>query len=247
MKKNKVLELTNVSLDLRQNSHGRSIKSWFVSLFSMKSEGPGSSTILKDISLSIYSGDSLSIVGLNGSGKTTLLRVISGIYQPSKGHIFGEPTCAPLIELNGAFNPELSIVENIQQLHILLGRDLSNLEQDIEQILDWSELNEWRNKQVRLLSTGMLARLAFAIATSEDSNMLVIDESLSVGDMSFSRKALSRIDSLTKRGAALILVTHDLDLAKNQTKKCIWMKDGEIFMQGSTSKVLRKYIKSFSA
>ncbi len=200
--------------------------------------------ILTNINLKIFSGESLSIVGRNGTGKSSLLRLLSGIFAPSVGSVNSFGTISPLIELDGAFSGELTVEENISLLLTLLEVAREKHAEISEAILEFSELRDFSFQQMRTLSTGMKARFAFAFATSFPADLILIDESLSVGDSSFSKKAISRIEEKKRQGVSIVLVTHDLQLAREITSKCLWLEEGSTVLFGRTKRVLEKYEKS---
>ena len=237
-----LIELRDLSLTLpTSDSRNRSFKSYVLSKIKGHVETIPPQDILVNINLKIFRGESLSIIGTNGSGKSSLLRVLSEIYSPSVGSLIGTPSRMPLIELDGAFNGELTVLENIDFLSILLGIHYKSISSIRQSVLQFSELENFAAQPMRTLSTGMKARFAFAFATSIESDLLLIDESLSVGDYQFSMKAAARIRELKKKGVTLVLVTHDLTLASKFTKKCLWLENGSIKLYGNTKTIISKY------
>jgi ABC-type polysaccharide/polyol phosphate transport system ATPase subunit len=234
-----------VCLSLRDfGENHRSIKQLAFSSFSRSGSFMASNRVLDEINLMIRSGESLAIIGPNGSGKSTLLRVISQIYSPTSGKIQGNPSIVPLIELDGAFNGELTVDENIELLAMFHNVELENISILKREVLGFSELEMHSNQPMRVLSTGMKARFAFAFATSLKSDLIAIDESLSVGDINFSQKAKRRIQNLQSEGVTLILVTHDLELAREFTTKCLWIEGGKVKAYGRTRNIVSRYSKS---
>jgi ABC-2 type transport system ATP-binding protein len=244
MTRHPLLELRGLSLDLpASESRNRSLKSFVLSKMRGDVIPAPRREILSNIDLKIFRGESLSVIGKNGSGKSSLLRVLSEIYSPSAGSLVGSPIRMPLIELDGAFNGELTVFENIDFLSILLGVHYKRISSIRQSVLDFSELQDFALLPMRTLSTGMKARFAFAFATSIESELIFIDESLSVGDFQFSKKATARIKELKKKGVTLVLVTHDLTLARKFTSKCLWLEDGSVKLYGNTKSVIEKYLK----
>lgn len=244
MTRHLLIELRNLSLTLpTSESRNRSLKNLVLSKIMRRVVTIPPREILSNIDLRIFRGESLSVIGNNGSGKSSLLRVLSEIYTPSAGSLVGAPTRMPLIELDGAFNGELTVLENIDFLSILLGVHYKSISSIRQSVLEFSELENFAAQPMRTLSTGMKARFAFAFATSIESELIFIDESLSVGDFQFSKKATTRIRELKKKGVTLVLVTHDLTLASKFTTKCLWLENGTIKLYGNTKSVIGKYQK----
>ena len=245
MIRNTIIQLDDVCLNLRHfvQNH-RSIKQLALSTFSRGGSFMASNRVLDKIDLKVSRGESLSIIGPNGSGKSTLLRVISRIYSPTSGKVHGNPSIAPLIELDGAFNGELTVDENIELLAMFHNVELEHISILKRDVLSFSELQMHSNQPMRVLSTGMKARFAFAFATSLKSDLIAIDESLSVGDINFSQKAKTKIRDLQNEGVTLILVTHDLELAREFTTKCLWIEGGKIKAYGRTKNIVSRYTKS---
>lgn len=163
---------------------------------------------LQDVSFELKRGDSLGVIGLNGSGKSTLLKLVSGILKPTKGTVETYGSIAPLIELGAGFDPELSAVENIYLNGAVLGYSHAYMEERVDSILDFAELEEFRNIAIKNFSSGMTARLGFAIATMNVPDILILDEILAVGDYKFQEKSFARTRSLIDSGATLLLVSH---------------------------------------
>lgn len=244
MTRHPLIELRNLSLTLpTSESRNRSFKNLVLSKIMGRIVNFPPREILSNIDLKIFRGESLSVIGNNGSGKSSLLRVLSEIYTPSEGSLVGSPTRMPLIELDGAFNGELTVLENIDFLSILLGVHYKKIPSIRQSVLEFSELENFATQPMRILSTGMKARFAFAFATSIESELIFIDESLSVGDLQFSKKATARIRELKKKGVTLVLVTHDMTLARKFTTKCLWLENGTIKLYGNTNFIIGKYQK----
>jgi len=242
MKRQLLIELRGVSLDLPAHElRNKSLKSLVLSKIKGDLVPKPARRILSNIDLKIIRGESLSVIGKNGSGKSSLLRVLSDIYSPSAGILIGGASRMPLIELDGAFNGELTVLENIDFLSILLGIPYKRILPIKQSVLEFSELQTFAFQPMRTLSTGMKARFAFAFATSIESELIFIDESLSVGDSQFSKKATARIRELKRKGVTLVLVTHDLTLARRFTSKCLWLENGSKRLYGSTKLVIEKY------
>lgn len=177
--------------------------------------------VLRDINFDIYPGEFVGIMGKNGAGKSTLLKLISGIYTPSHGSIVTHGAIAPLIELGAGFHPELTGIENIFLNASILGFGKKEAEEKLQAIIDFSELGEHINRPIKNYSSGMLVRLGFSIATQLSSPILLVDEVLAVGDLSFQRKCITKIEELHKTGRTIILITHDPNAVRNHCQRCI--------------------------
>lgn len=196
---------------------------------------------LRDINFSIKKGESLGIVGLNGSGKSTLLKLIAGVLKPTKGNIKVCGTIAPLIELGAGFDMELSARENIFLNGAILGYSKKDMLKQLDDIIEFSELSEFLEVPVKNFSSGMLARLAFAISTSGHYDILIADEILSVGDYKFQEKCIDRMRNMINDGATIILVSHSIEQIEKNCKKTLWLNKGQTVMFGDTEDVCLKY------
>lgn len=196
---------------------------------------------LKDINFTVDRGEVLAIVGHNGAGKSTLLKILSRVLPPTNGVVKVRGNVAPMLELGAGFNPELSGKENILLFGVLLGNSTKSMESKSVEIAEWAGLTEQINLPLRTYSSGMVARLAFAIATFQKSDVLIIDEILGVGDAEFQKKSRIRILDLINQGETTILVTHDLDAVEELATKVLWLDHGRQVALGPTQKVLDAY------
>jgi ABC-type polysaccharide/polyol phosphate transport system ATPase subunit len=199
---------------------------------------------LSDISFEVTKGETVAIIGKNGAGKSTLLKLLAQVVPPTKGSLKVNGTVAPMIELGAGFNPELTGRENIIFYSALLGRDVKKVKQRVEAIADWAGVADHLDYQLRTFSSGMIARLAFATATDEVPDLLLIDEVLSVGDGEFAQKSNSRMQQIIKSGTTVVLVSHDLATVVELADRVIWLKKGEVAMAGKPSEVIAAYQKS---
>ncbi len=199
---------------------------------------------LSDISFTINEGEVFAIIGKNGAGKSTLLKLLARVLPPTKGRVIVRGSVAPMIELGAGFNPELSGLENIILYGVLLGRTTKEMKRDAPRISNWAGLDESINLPVRTYSSGMLARLAFSIATDVPSDLILIDEVLSVGDAEFQSKSRERIHSLIESHSATILVTHDMDAARAVATQGIWLENGKIMKIGKINEVIDAYLQT---
>jgi ABC-type polysaccharide/polyol phosphate transport system ATPase subunit len=199
-------------------------------------------TVLKNVSLRIEHGEKVGIIGPNGSGKSTLLKVIAGILQPTRGTAIVDGTIAPLIELGVGFDAELSLVDNIIYYGVLLGHSEDVVRQHVDEILDFAELAEYREEPTKTLSSGMAARLSFAIATEFRPEILLVDEVLSVGDERFRRKCAARIDRFWDEHSTILLVSHDMLTVAHNCQRVIWMDSGAIRFDGPSERAAELYL-----
>jgi ABC-type polysaccharide/polyol phosphate transport system ATPase subunit len=196
---------------------------------------------IHEISFELKTGEVLGIIGRNGAGKSTLLKLVAGILPPSYGSVKVNGKVAPLIELGAGFSPELSGEENIELFGVLLGNNRKEMKEHVREIAEWAGLVEQIKLPLRTYSTGMLARLGFAVATFQQSQLLIIDEVLSVGDSDFQKKSLARVEELISNGSATILVSHDLPLIRERSTKVLWLEHGKQAMLGDPEVVLNAY------
>jgi lipopolysaccharide transport system ATP-binding protein len=196
---------------------------------------------LKNINLDIKQGESWGIVGRNGAGKSTLLKLICGILSPDKGAVAVHGSISPMLELGAGFDPDLTAGENIFLEGAILGRSRKFMEEHYKEIVEFSELRDFMKMPIKNYSSGMQARMGFAVATVVDPEILVVDEILGVGDMAFQYKCEKRIHEMMDRAATLILVSHDNEVIQRLCKKAIWLHQGEIAMIGDSGEVCAAY------
>jgi len=196
---------------------------------------------VRDVSFQVSPGEVLAVVGPNGAGKTTLLKVLARVLPPSSGRVIVRGTVAPLIALGAGFNPELTGYENILLYGALLGFEPAAMRRRIEPIADWANLTDFLSVPLRSYSSGMLARLGFAIATDCEPDVLLVDEVLSVGDEVFRQRSADRIDSLIGSGTAVVLVSHDLETVRQRAHSAIWMDHGAQVLGGVPDDVIAAY------
>lgn len=199
---------------------------------------------LQNLSLQLNPGEVLAVVGRNGAGKSTLLKLLGRVLPPTQGRVVVRGSVAPMIELGAGFNGELTGLENINLYGTLLGRTLKTMRERARFIADWAGLVDSINLPLRTYSSGMVARLAFAIATDEVSDLILIDEVLSVGDAEFQEKSKARMAELINSKAAAVLVTHDLDAAREMATKALWIDHGKVMKYGEVNSVIDAYINA---
>ncbi len=196
---------------------------------------------LKGVSLDVAPGEALGIIGSNGSGKSTLLRVIAGILTPTTGHSVTRGSIAPIIELGTGFDMDLTGRENVYFNAALLGRSRGQVRSSIGEIVDFADLGEFIDEPLRTYSTGMIARLAFSIATRVEADIILLDEILAVGDQGFRERSSERIASFYGSGATVVLVSHDLASVERLCRRAIWLRNGVIVANGEAGEVVGRY------
>ncbi len=196
---------------------------------------------LRNISFQIDKGDSLGIIGLNGSGKSTLLKVVAGILKPTLGEVVSYGNVAPLIELGAGFDADLSARENIFLNGAILGYSREYMEEKFEEIVSFAELEEFIDVPIKNYSSGMTARLGFAIATMNVPDILIVDEVLSVGDHKFQEKSFARMKTILDSGTTLLFVSHSIEQVKKMCNKALWLENGQMKMFGDTNIVCDAY------
>jgi lipopolysaccharide transport system ATP-binding protein len=196
---------------------------------------------LKDISFSIKKGESIGIVGLNGSGKSTLLQIIAGTLTKSSGKRFVNGRIAALLELGSGFNPEFTGKENVYLNGSILGLTPKEIDKKYDQIVQFAEIGEFVNRPVKTYSSGMIVRLAFAVLTQVDPDILIVDEALAVGDMHFQHKCVRFIKEFLKGGKTLLFVSHDPGAVKTLCHRAILLNKGEIIKDSNSEEILNYY------
>lgn len=196
---------------------------------------------LKDISFNIEKGSVLGIVGLNGAGKSTLLKTISGIIKPIQGSVLTKGSIAPLIELGAGFDMELTARENIYLNGAVLGYSNKFISEKFNEIVEFSELHEFIDVPLKNYSSGMVARIAFGIATLVKPDILIVDEILSVGDFKFQEKCEAKIKQLMSGGTTVILVSHSIEQIEEMCNVVVWLDKGRVKMFGDTETVCNAY------
>ena len=199
---------------------------------------------LKDVSLSIKRGEAWGIVGVNGSGKSTLLKLVCGILKPYQGTVEMRGTVAPLIELGAGFDADLTARENIFLNGAVLGHSKKFMQEKFDEIVDFSELQGFLDMPIKNYSSGMAARLGFAIATVVRPEVLIVDEILAVGDYAFQKKCENRMNEMLSGGTTLMYVSHEPGKVKKLCTHALWLDKGEEKMRGDAAAVCDAYIQS---
>lgn len=198
---------------------------------------------LKNVSFELEKGDSIGIIGLNGSGKSTLLKIVSGILKPTKGSVETVGSIAPLIELGAGFDANLSARENIYLNGAILGYDRAYMDSRFDEIIEFAELQDFVDTAIKNFSSGMVARLGFAIATMNIPDILIIDEILAVGDYKFQEKSFDRMKKMINSGATVVFVSHSIEQVKQICKKALWLEHGNVKMLGDAETVCNRYME----
>lgn len=196
---------------------------------------------LSHVSFDVHKGEIVGLVGLNGAGKSTLLKIIAGVLKPTEGKVITRGTIAPLIEVGAGFDPELTARENVYLNGAILGHDRKFMDSKFDEIIDFAELQNFVDVPVKNFSSGMYARLGFAIATMVQPDILIVDEVLSVGDYKFQQKCEKRIKEMIQKGVTIILVSHEIKLIQKLCTKVIWLEHGSVKDIGNAEIVSKEY------
>ena len=200
-------------------------------------------TVLKDIDLEIYKGETVALIGTNGSGKSTLLKLMTKIIYPTSGKIETNGKLTSLLELGAGFHPDFTGRENIYFNASIFGLTKKEIDARLYDIITFSELEEFIDNPVRTYSSGMYMRLAFSIAINVDAEILLIDEILAVGDQHFQDKCFAKLHELKKSNKTIVIVSHSLDAVEKLCDRAVWIYEGVIKMDGDTKKVIKEYLK----
>lgn len=202
---------------------------------------------LKNVSFNVPKGSVVGLVGTNGSGKSTMLKIIAGVLEPTEGSCVVRGNIAPLIELGAGFDIELTARENIYLNGALLGYTKAFIDEHIDDIIDFAELHDFMDMPLKNYSSGMVARIAFAIATVTEPDILIVDETLSVGDVFFQEKCMNRIRSFIDTGKVTVLfVSHDINQVENLCQTAVWIEKGVKRMEGPVAEVCEAYRQQFN-
>lgn len=199
--------------------------------------------ILKDINLEIKKGETVGLIGVNGSGKSTLLKLMTKIIFPNKGTIETTGKLTSLLELGAGFHPDFTGRENIYFNASIFGLTRKEIDNRLNQIIEFSELGELIDNPVRTYSSGQYMRLAFSVAINVDAEILLIDEILSVGDQHFQEKCFNKMRELRKEGKTMVFVTHSMESVRNLCDRAIWLYNGKVRMDGNTKEVVDEYLR----
>lgn len=196
---------------------------------------------LNGLTFSVEEGDAVGVLGKNGAGKSTLLKIITGVVKPTDGEVNIKGKISAILELNSGFDEELTGYENIFNKGILLGYSRNEMNEKVDEIVDFADIGKHIHQPVRTYSSGMKSRLGFAIAVNVDPDVLIVDEVLAVGDEVFKTKCLKKMSDFKKQGKTILFVSHSLFTVKSFCNKCAWIKDGRLIDYGDTDVVASKY------
>ncbi len=237
--------LENVSLRRRtQEEFSYDLKRTVLYFLEGKYKHPPKKLVLDQVSFCVEHREKLGIIGANGAGKSTLLKVISGILQPTQGKAWVCGRISPLIELGAGFDPQNSVIKNIISYGVFLGGRRRDMIRRVDAILEWAELEDYAHTPVKALSSGMTARLSFAIATDTQPDILILDEVMSVGDASFRNKAQERMRQLWDASSTILFVSHDLNTVRETCDRVLWMDRGRVMRWGNTNEIVDLYLKA---
>ena len=223
-----------------------SLKLWFIGLFKRKKQREEKKDFwaLKNVSFTVNRGEVVGFIGTNGAGKSTLLKVVAGVMKPTEGNVVVRGNICPMIELGAGFDMELTARENIYLNGAVMGYSKKFIEEKFDEIVEFSELQDFMEVPVRNFSSGMVARLAFSIATQVDPEILIVDEILSVGDLNFQQKSEAKMRSMITGGTTVLYVSHSIDSIRSLCDKVVWLDHGKVVMSGNTEKVCQAYYDS---
>lgn len=241
-----MLSINHVTMNFRMvNDKIDSLKEYIVKLLQGKLVY-NKLTVLDDITFSVEKGEVIGIIGRNGAGKSTLLKIISGVLQPTSGQVETFGNIVPMLELGAGFDAELSGKENIYLNGAILGYSEQFLNEKFDEIVEFSELGNFIEMPIRNYSSGMMARLAFSIATVVNPEILIVDEILSVGDVGFQNKSRARMMELMGGGTTVLFVSHSLNQIREMCSRVVWLENHKIYLMGETQSVCDAYQKFWS-
>lgn len=226
---------------------GFSLKQGFVDFFNPKKRKEKKQKeefwALKNVDFEIHKGEVVGFVGSNGAGKSTLLKVVAGVMKPTEGKVEAYGNICPMIELGAGFDPQLTARENIYLNGAVMGYSKELINSKFEEIVSFSELKDFLDVPIQNFSSGMVARLAFSIATIVEPEILIVDEILSVGDMAFQTKSLAKMMEMIKGGTTVLFVSHSIDQIRKICDKAVWLEHGVIQDIGESKYICEKYVQ----
>lgn len=246
MQDDEMIKVENVSMKFNLGiEKGFSLKQFFIDLGNPKKRKEKKKInndfwALKDVDFSVKKGEVIGFIGSNGAGKSTLLKVIAGVMKPTKGKVYVGGNICPMIELGAGFDPQLTARENIYLNGAVMGYTKEFIESKFDEIVEFSELKDFLEVPVQNFSSGMVARLAFSIATIVDPEILIVDEILSVGDIAFQAKSEKKIINMIKGGTTVLFVSHSLDQIRKICDRVVWLEHGVVQKIGS-NKICDEY------
>jgi len=240
-----MISIKNVSMQFNLGiDRHLSLKKMFIKTFHFKKQKKSFFWALKDINIEVQKGEVVGLIGSNGAGKSTLLKIVAGVMKPTKGEIKTIGKICPMIELGAGFDVELTARENIYLNGAVMGYNKEFLDTKFNEIVDFSELHEFLDAPVKTFSSGMLARLAFSIATIVEPEILIVDEILAVGDYAFQEKSGNKMQEMISGGTTVLFVSHNIEQIKKICGRVIWLDKGQIILDGNFEEVCAAYIES---
>lgn len=240
-----MIKVKNVSMKFNLGiEKGFSLKQGFVDFFKGKKKQKNEFWALTDVDFEVKKGEVVGFIGSNGAGKSTLLKVIAGVMKPTKGSIEVGGNICPMIELGAGFDFDLTARENIYLNGAVMGYSKSFIDEKFNDIVEFSELQDFLEVPVKNFSSGMVARLAFSIATVVDPEILIVDEILSVGDLAFQQKSENKMRSMIGGGTTVLFVSHSITQIQKICDRVIWLEHGKIQMIGESKEVCEAYKKA---
>ena len=242
----KIIEIKNVSMQFTLSKDKvTSLKEFVIKLLKRQIKYERFEA-LNAVSFDVYKGEVVGLIGHNGAGKSTLLKIISGILKPTSGSVSVIGNVVPMLELGSGFDMDMTGRENIYLNGAIMGYSKKFLNSKFQEIVNFSELEEFLDEPLRNYSSGMITRLAFAVATIVNPEILIVDEILSVGDFEFQKKSFNKMNELITGGATVLLVNHNVDAIKEMCDRVVWMERGVVKMVGNPDEVCDKYLASAS-
>ena len=244
MEKDIAIKVTHVSKDFKLYYDKANTLKEKILFFSKKNRSKNNILhVLTDINMEIKKGESVALIGTNGSGKSTLLKLMNRIIYPTKGRITKDGKLTSLLELGAGFHDDFTGRENIYFNASIFGLTKEEIDKKLDQIIEFSELEEFIDNPVRTYSSGMYMRLAFSVAINVEADILLIDEILAVGDQHFQDKCFNKLIELKEAGKTIVIVTHSMEQVKRFCDRAIWLYEGEVHRDGKVSEVLEEYLK----
>lgn len=233
--------IKNISKDFKIYHEKRNSVFEFLTSLLDKKRVHDNLTVLKDVSFTIKKGEMCGIIGLNGSGKTTLLKIIGNIYTPDQGSVMTNGKVTPFLELGTGFNGEFTARDNIIMYGVILGFTKKEIIEKIDSIIRYAEVEKFLDTKLKNFSSGMNARLAFSTAIQVDPDIMLVDEVLSVGDISFKQKSFNTFIEFKKKGKTIVFVSHDIEQVRKLCDKVVWLHDGTVKAYGEPDFVIEQY------
>lgn len=239
-----MIKINNVSMRFNLGIEKNfSLKLFFINMFKLKKEKKEKKEFwaLKDVNIEVQKGEVVGFIGSNGAGKSTLLKVVAGVMKPTKGSVERYGNICPMIELGAGFDMDLTARENIYLNGAILGYSKEFITEKFDEIVEFSELRDFLDVPVRNFSSGMVARLAFSVATIVDPEILIVDEILSVGDIAFQQKSENKMRSMIEGGTTVLFVSHSLAQIENLCDRVVWLENGTVKKIGEPKQICEEY------